>query len=304
MRTHGDPGWEAFPSYFELAVPRILEFLRRRNLEITFFVVGQDAAFPNNRTLLRSIVEAGHEIGNHSFSHESWFHLYSDQQVAEEIGKAEFHIEQATGCKPVGFRGPGYSLSEQTIRELTRRGYLYDASMLPTFIGPLARAYYFRKTTLPPEARRRRSKMIGGGLREGLRPIRPYQWETDAGKLLEIPVTTMPMVHSPIHGVYLHWLARFSRTLALGYFSTALRLCGWFDVGPSLLLHPTDFLGQDDESELPFVPAMDVTSECKLALLDEVLAMLTARFSVVPMRDHAKALMKDRSFTSQQPHLP
>ena len=68
MKTHGDPGWESFPSYLDTAVPRILDFLAERNLKITFFVVGQDAALEKNHAALKSLATAGHEIGNHSFN--------------------------------------------------------------------------------------------------------------------------------------------------------------------------------------------------------------------------------------------
>src|SRR6476620_3920298 len=55
MKTHGDPGWESFPSYLDLVVPRILDFLGKRGQKITFFVVGQDAALPTNYSAIRSI---------------------------------------------------------------------------------------------------------------------------------------------------------------------------------------------------------------------------------------------------------
>ena len=44
MKTHGDAGWESFPSYLDVVVPRVLQFLKERDLTITFFIVGQDAA--------------------------------------------------------------------------------------------------------------------------------------------------------------------------------------------------------------------------------------------------------------------
>src|SRR5207248_11307593 len=69
LKTHGDAGWESYPTYLPLVVPRVLEFLRQRGLTITFFLVGQDAARAENRDVLRSIAEAGHEVGNHSFKH-------------------------------------------------------------------------------------------------------------------------------------------------------------------------------------------------------------------------------------------
>jgi peptidoglycan/xylan/chitin deacetylase (PgdA/CDA1 family) len=76
MKTHGDAGWDAYPSYLDIVVPRVLEFLAARGLRITFFVVGQDAALERNRDALAALSAAGHEIGNHSFRHEPWLHLY------------------------------------------------------------------------------------------------------------------------------------------------------------------------------------------------------------------------------------
>ncbi len=70
MKTHGDAGWESFPSYLDVIVPRALKFLEEKGLKITFFIVGQDAALDKNKESLAQISEARHEIGNHSFNHE------------------------------------------------------------------------------------------------------------------------------------------------------------------------------------------------------------------------------------------
>lgn len=89
MKTHGDAGWEAFPSYLDVIVPRFLAIMEERALRVTVFVVGQDAALEQNHRVLRTIAEAGHEIGNHSFHHEPWLHLYSESEVEAEIARAE-----------------------------------------------------------------------------------------------------------------------------------------------------------------------------------------------------------------------
>ncbi|HEX4778174.1 MAG TPA: polysaccharide deacetylase family protein, partial [Acidimicrobiia bacterium] len=70
MKTHGDAGWDSYPSYLDVVVPRVLDLLAARGLRITFFVVGQDAALDRNRDAIASLSAAGHEIGNHSFRHE------------------------------------------------------------------------------------------------------------------------------------------------------------------------------------------------------------------------------------------
>jgi peptidoglycan/xylan/chitin deacetylase (PgdA/CDA1 family) len=213
LKTHGDPGWQSFPTYLPLVVPRFLSFLQARSLTITVFVVGQDAVLPENQAALRSIADAGHEIGNHSFHHEPWLHLYSEAEAEHELARAEESIHRATGQRPAGFRGPGYSLSPAILRILARRGYQYDASTLPTFIGPLARAYYFMTARLSAAEMRRR-KILFGTVRDGLRSIKPYRWQTDAGSLLEIPVTTLPLLKAPIHFSYLLYLSLYNVALA------------------------------------------------------------------------------------------
>ncbi|HTY16828.1 MAG TPA: polysaccharide deacetylase family protein, partial [Myxococcota bacterium] len=210
LKTHGDPGWEAYPTYLGAVVPRVLETLSRHALRITFFVVGQDAALAKNAEAFAQLAASEHEIGNHSLRHEPWLHLYSEAELESELAEAEAHIEAATSRRPAGFRGPGFSLSETTLRVLHRRGYRYDASTLPTFLGPLARAYYFMTARMEAEERRKRS-MLFGSWREGLRPLGPYRWRLAEGTLLEIPVTTLPGLRLPIHISYVLYLASFSR---------------------------------------------------------------------------------------------
>jgi hypothetical protein len=291
MKTHGDSGWESLPTYLDLVVPSTLEVLRRYGWTITFFIVGQDAALEKNRDALASIAEAGHEIGNHSFHHEPWLHLYTEEQTKDEIERAEHAIGSATGATPRGFRGPGYSLSRATVEVLARRGYRYDGSTLPTFLGPLARAYYFRTTDLTAEEKQQR-KILFGGFNDGFKPLGSYLWVTDHEELLEIPVTTMPILRLPFHFSYLLYIGTFSASLAKLYFRSALRLCRAARVEPSLLLHPLDFVGGDAISELAFFPAMKSTTEQKGALLTSLFNILGRQSQVLPMGRHADILLQ------------
>ncbi len=298
MKTHGDPGWEAFPSYLDVVVPRFLSVMKERNLRITVFVVGQDAALQKNQAALRLIAEAGHEIGNHSFHHGPWLHLFTEEQVEEEIARAEEAIERATGKRPHGFRGPGYSLSPAVLRVLLRRGYRYDCSTFPTFIGPLARTYYFLKSDLPKEERERRKKLFGGW-KEGLRPIDPYRWELPEGSLLEIPVTTLPVLRVPIHLSYVLYLCTYSARLARAYFATALATCRLLGTDPSILLHPLDFLSGEDVVALSFFPGMSLPLERKLGCVKACVDLLGRRFEVRCMEGHAEALRQRRGLQSK-----
>lgn len=291
LKTHGDPRWEARPSYLDTAVPTALQVLDDAGVRITFFVVGDDAERPEHQPLLRSIADEGHEIGNHSYSHEPWFHLYSDERIEDELVRTEQAIEAAVGRTPTAFRGPGYSLSDPLLRQLSARGYRVDASTLPTWIGPLARAYYFRSARLTPEERRERANLFGSW-RDGRRPVAPYRWQLPDGGLLELPVTTMPFLRVPMHVSYVLYLEPLSPVLARAYFRTALRICRLAGVAPSILLHPLDLLGSDDlpDSGLEFFPGMNIPGARKRALVRDCLDLLTDAFDVVPVGDHATAL--------------
>lgn len=289
MKIHGDSGWESFPSYLDVVVPRILSFLQDRSLQITFFIVGQDAALSKNHSALKAIATAGHEIGNHSFHHDSWLHLYDEAEILDEIFQAEECIERVMGQKPKGFRGPGYSFSPSVLSVLAQRGYTYDASTFPTFLGPIARAYYFMTSGLSKKERKQR-KALFGKFRDGFQPIKPYQWVIEEKKLLEIPVSTMPIFKIPIHFSYLLYLSGYSRRLALIYFQFALAMCRITRTSPSLLLHPLDFMGKDDVPELAFFPGMQLTHAYKLNVLSQAIQMLTRQFVVVPMAQHAQKI--------------
>lgn len=288
QRIHGDAGWEDRRSYLAALMPPLLDLLDEIPCRITFFVVGADAAAPENGPTLRSITERGHEVGNHSFQHECWLHLYSREQLEGEIAAAEEAIAAACGMRPVGFRGPGYSWSPALLEILSARGYRYDASTLPTYLGPLARAYYLAHTRLTREQRDQRRALFGA-FSDGFRPLRPYLWQLASGRrLLEIPVTTLPVLKLPFHMSYLIYLSRFSRPLMEGYLRLALAVCRRLGVMPSFLLHPLDVLGADQVPELTFFPGMDVPGTTKRALVRDVLRTMARQFALVPMSVHAE----------------
>lgn len=293
MKTHGDVGWEQFPSYLDVVVPRVLAFLKERNLKITFFIVGQDAALEKNREAIASIAAAGHEIGNHSFNHEPWLHLYSRAELVEEFEKTENALENVTGKRPVGFRGPGYSLSPTVLEVLGERGYEYDCSTLPTYIAPLARAYYFFKSPQMSDEEREKRKKLFGKLSDGFQSLKPHFIEAAGKSLVEIPVTTFPLLKTPIHASYLLYLSTFLRGAAKAYWRSALAMCRLTGVQPSLLLHPLDFMSGSDTEELKFFPGMNLPIEQKLEFVSEILDLYTKHFDVVTMREHADAIRKE-----------
>lgn len=284
LKTHGDPAWQARPSFLPTAVPRLLELFGEHGLTTTVFVVGADAERDDGAAAVAAVAAAGHEVANHSFGHEPWLHRYSPAALEAELSRTEDAILAAGAPRPTGFRGPGYSMTPQLLRLLARRGYVYDATTLPTWIGPLARAYHNR--TAPPGGA---SDELFGPVSDVRAPIHPYRWG-DAGGLVELPVTTMPLVRLPIHGSYLLQLHQVSPRLARAWFASALALCRLRGVQPSLLLHPTDVLAAAEAPGMGFFPGMAVSGGEKAALLGYVLAALRRSFDVVGTGEHAARL--------------
>jgi hypothetical protein len=287
LKTRNDASWQTYPSYLDQVVPDVLTMMDRHELALTVFIVGRDAALASNRSAMALIGASRHEVGNHSYEHEPWITGRSTAEIAAEIGLAQDSIAEATGRRPSGFRSPGYALAPSVLEALGSLGFLYDASSLPTCIGPIARAYYFATAKMTPEEREQR-KALFGSVRDAFRPLKPYMVETVSGSLLELPVTTFPGLRLPIHFSYVLYLAERSELAAMTYFRTAMRACLAGGVQPSLLLHPLDFLVADDFPSLAFFPAMHMQRERKRRVLDAALAEFAAHFTIVGTGEHAR----------------
>jgi hypothetical protein len=247
------------------------------------------------------IVERGHEVGNHSYNHECWMQRGSRSEITAELEKAEASIFAATGQRPLGYRGPGFSWSPTILEVLAERGYQYDATTLPTYLNPLARAYFMATARLDAEDRRRHRDLFGT-VGDGLRPVKHYRWRLGSGRtLLEIPVTTIPGIKTPFHMSYLIYLSQVSKQLMRAYLRMALELCLRTGVNPSFLLHPLDFLGPEHAPELAFFPGMALSGPHKRDLVREVIATLGGHFTLVPMSSHAAEALASKSLRLVEP---
>jgi len=294
MKIHGDEGWDKYPSYFDIFIPHILNVLDELNLKITFFIVGKDTEKEENRKYLKMITDHDHEVGNHSYHHESWLQTYSYEEIKKEIIEAEEAIFNATGQRPQGFRGPGFSWSKDLLKVLQSRGYKYDASTLPTYLGPLARMYYFKKSNLSKDEKKARNELFGK-FSEGFRKLKPYKWDLGNGRTLtEIPVTTMPFFKVPFHLSYLIYLGNISTVLMHLYLKTAIQMCKITKTPISFLLHPLDLIGRDQLTDLAFFPGMNVNSNRKVQIFKSVIRLLEKHFEVVNMSTHWNYLQKNK----------
>jgi len=86
-----------------LVTPRVLELLARRGLRATFFLVGRKAeSYPE---LVRAILEAGHTLGNHSYSHFPFLMLKGRKAIRREVEAAQA-VFRSFGVAPLAFRPP------------------------------------------------------------------------------------------------------------------------------------------------------------------------------------------------------
>ncbi len=278
LRTRGDQSWSEMSSFLDPAVPRLRDFFACAGRPITIFVVGQDIEITGHGALLESLVRAGHEIGNHSYTHRIDFHRLDAEAVTAELATTEQLIESIGAPRPLGFRGPSFRLSPAVVEVLATRNYTYDASTFPTFIGPLARRFLNKQ---PGQTTKHDG--VFGTWRDGLRPVKPYQWQAGSRKILEVPVTTFPLARIPIHFTYINFIADKSPLAAEAYFTTALMACRATGTAPSLLLHATDFIGSEDRACPAFLPGMKRTSDRKIALLQRLLQRYFEWFEVMPL---------------------
>lgn len=269
--------------------------MSKHNTKATIFIVGRDAESKENASWLEKLGSSEHDVGNHSFNHEPWMQQHEEAVIVDEISHAHKAIVDATGKAPIGFRGPGFCQSKQLLNALTRLDYRYDASLLASVIGPIARLYYsLRADPFQGEEKKKREALFGS-FSNAFQPNTPFLWKTSHGNLLEVPVTTMPLFRTPIHLSYLIWLARISKSLAWVYLKMWITLCKQLKVTPSLLLHPPDFMGCGDLPALSFFPGMDLSRSFKLDFVHDVFHELKQHFELITLNEHVRKIEENSS---------
>ncbi|NDP28151.1 MAG: polysaccharide deacetylase family protein, partial [Flavobacterium sp.] len=91
----------------------ILDILRKHNVKATFFCVGKN--IEKHPEILKRIIEEGHLVGNHSYSHSNFFDFYRKNRLVAEIQKTDALIKSISGMKPQLFRPP-YGVTNPSIR--------------------------------------------------------------------------------------------------------------------------------------------------------------------------------------------
>lgn len=319
LRAAGNKDWEQAESYFPIAISRIVEILGEYELPLTVFMVGRDLA--NEYAADLDAIDSfstlpAWEPANHSLNHLPWMHTMEANELRDEIAITHDQIRTMTGETPRGFRGPGFSCPPEVLDVLSELGYLYDASIFPTSMAPIARAVFLARTDLRGEDREKAKQLYGGfaSMRKpnhphlrSLREVLDAECDEVLGEaghdLWEIPVTVMPILRTPIHFSYLNFVAQFSVPLAKLYFRSALSACRILRVAPSLLLHPPDFLGCEDDQEMAYFPGMKASRHKKLEFMRWALKLYSQKFQVQTMIEQVSRLNDSRENPQTLYHL-
>lgn len=99
--------------------PQVLAILRKYHVTATFFVIGKSAAA--HPDLIRSLVDAGHAVGTHTWSHANLSNLPAPK-VRHEIRRAVETVTATTGRMPDLFRAPYGSWSRTVFQECAAMG--------------------------------------------------------------------------------------------------------------------------------------------------------------------------------------
>ncbi|MDF2792030.1 MAG: hypothetical protein K0S80_5132 [Neobacillus sp.] len=94
-------------------LPEMLAALKKHQVKASFFLEGRWVK--NNPELAKMIVSAGHEVGNHSYTHPDMKRINA-AQTREQLLKTNEVIEAATGNKSIWFAPPSGSYRDETVK--------------------------------------------------------------------------------------------------------------------------------------------------------------------------------------------
>jgi peptidoglycan/xylan/chitin deacetylase (PgdA/CDA1 family) len=102
--------------------PKMLDLLAEFDVKATFSLIGiQVKLFPK---LAERIVQAGHQLCNHTMTHPLGIASMSSRRVDAEITEAHVRISEATGIAPKFFRSPGGAWSRAVFHSAARHGMI------------------------------------------------------------------------------------------------------------------------------------------------------------------------------------
>ncbi len=123
--------WEDLPCRVERNVDRILALLDKNQIKATFFTLGWIAErYPS---MVKRIVESGHELASHGYAHHRVTEL-NREQFYEDVTRSKALLEDISGQPVKGYRAPSFSINGDNLwalENLEMAGYRYSSSIYP-----------------------------------------------------------------------------------------------------------------------------------------------------------------------------
>lgn len=121
----------------EVGSLRLVKLFERFGIKTTWFIPGHSIeTFPEQ---MRAVVEAGHEVGIHGYSHENPIEMTPDQEEAV-LDKCIDLVTRLSGRRPTGYVAPWWEFSPVSNELLLKKGIKYDHSLMHRDFEP----YYVR----------------------------------------------------------------------------------------------------------------------------------------------------------------
>ena len=118
---------------FTVVAERFLGLAEKYNFKLTIFVIGRDLQNAEVAARVKDWAQAGHEIANHSYTHNPNLGSLPKNEMAYEVSKSHDIISNCIDQEPSGFLSPSWSTSKELIGLLVEKNYLYDTSVFPSY---------------------------------------------------------------------------------------------------------------------------------------------------------------------------
>jgi peptidoglycan/xylan/chitin deacetylase (PgdA/CDA1 family) len=118
--------------------PRLLALFKKYGIRTTWFTPGHTIeTYPKAS---EAVLEAGHEIAHHGWTHRPPTTLSRDEEE-EELVRGNESIRKLTGRKARGYRSPTWDLTPHSVELFLKHGFVYDSSLMGDDYMP----YYARQ---------------------------------------------------------------------------------------------------------------------------------------------------------------
>jgi len=233
----------------------ILNLFERHHVSSTFFVLGEIAeVFPE---VVKEIYDLGHEVASHGFFHVDLTKI-SLSSLEEMEKRSRDILAKITGKVPIGFRAPFGRINPAIISLLSKMGYIYDSSVVPS-VG------------------------IPGWWSNYGASLCPYRVSVREREFFEAPIAVFPVLRLPAGGGW------FLRNFGLSYVKMAVRFLLRRGLPVVLYVHPFDV-----DSDVPRLGGFrfHVTRRCgeyTLKAMEHLLKSFDC--AKVPIRDVLREFM-------------